>query len=305
MSLDLPDQLREYGDHFRSGLPMVEMEDIFAARTGAASLQVAIATPSWKRVWVLIAGFVATIVVIGGSLGIGVLLKTEPGEPGTAAAPTAGDGDGGGIWALVIAVGALLMVAVVLAVRGRTEIVGTNGGVMQTLERPEVEVSPQPRSPAILIAALLVVAAGAMGWWLGATSNTAAEVPEIVTQFNNGWVDDDPDAVAALYTDDGIYIDTHLEAPALNRVASETGRDAIFRHVRLGLYYADFDELRVDNVMVVDDLIVFEWTASGMSFNTVHEDMTPFETTGVTVFEMENGLIARSFNYYNNAEMYN
>jgi hypothetical protein len=42
-----------------------------------------------------------------------------------------------------------------------------------------------------------------------------------------------------------------------------------------------------------------------MSFNTVHEDMTPFETTGVTVFEMENGLIARSFNYYNNGELFN
>jgi uncharacterized protein (TIGR02246 family) len=306
MSLDLPDQLREYGDHFRSGLPTVEMEDIFTARTAVASLEVATATPPWRRVLVLIAAFVATIVVIGGSLGIGLLLKTEPGEPGTAAAPTAGDGGGGEIWALVIAVGALLLVAVVvLVMQGRTEIVGTNGGVMQTLERQEVEVSPRPRSPSVLIAGLLVVAAGAMGWWLGSTSNTAAEVPEIVLQTNDAWVDGDPDGVAALYTDDGVYTEKPLEAPALSRDESWTGREAIHGHVRLGLQYADFDEMRVDTVMVVNDLIVFEWTASGMSSNTFRESMTPFETSGMTVFEMEDGLIARSFIYYNSGEVFN
>ena len=42
-----------------------------------------------------------------------------------------------------------------------------------------------------------------------------------------------------------------------------------------------------------------------MSSNLFRESMTPFETSGVTVFEMENGLIARSFIYLNSGEVFN
>jgi len=175
---------------------------------------------------------------------------------------------------------------------------------MKTLERPEVEVSPRPRSPAMLavLAALLVLAAGGLGWWIGSSGDDVGNVPEIVDLWNQAWVDGDADALAALYTEDGIYEHANLDIPGAQREIAlmATGTTEIWGHATTSMAAADFDEVTIDELLELDDLIIYLWTGSGV--NGVSKQ---FETSGVSVLEMQDGLIVRSLTFYDAEELFN
>jgi ketosteroid isomerase-like protein len=255
--------------------------------------------PRLRPAWVVAAGFVATIVLVGGAVGIVRLMEGDSAGVGTSPSPVGDTGDGlSGPWALLIAAGVILVLAVVgLVWRNRIETVKEQ--TMQTIEKPEVEVSPRPRSPAILIllAALLVVAAGALGWWIGSSGDDVGDVPEIVEAVNQAWVDGDADAVAALYTEDAVFeqIDVSILGRGGERVV--TGRSGVWAIASSGMS-ADFEELTADYVTVLEDVIIYQWTNSGTVSGT------PFESTGVTILEIEDGLIAESRLYFNGKEIY-
>jgi ketosteroid isomerase-like protein len=297
---DVTEQLTAY---FDATVERVTAEDVLAGSRvrGQNGRLEPTRTPRLRPAWVLAAGFVATVVLVGGAVGVARVLESDSAGVGTAPSPASDTADGlSGPWTLLIAAGAILMLAVVgLVWRNRIEIVKEQ--TMQTLERPEVEVSPRPRSPAnlILLVAVLVLAAGALGWWIGSSGgDDVGDVPQIVEQLNQAWVDGDADGVAALYTEEGIYEDMELELPTSIRGERYIGTSQIVSHARQGMNAADFEEMRVNKVMTLDNLIVYEWTASGISYES------PFEATGVIVLEMEDGLIARSFYYYFSPELF-
>jgi uncharacterized protein (TIGR02246 family) len=252
--------------------------------------------PRFRPAWVVAAGFAATILVVGGAVGIVRLLEGDSAGVGTSPSPVGDTGDGlSGPWALLIAAGVILVLAVVgLVWRNRIETVKEQ--TMQTLEKPEVEVSPRPRSPALLIllAALLILAAGALGWWLGSSGDGVGDVPEIVESWSQAWVDGDAEAMAALYTEDGIYEQINVST-GVGRLRRETGRPAIRQQVPMA---PEFEEMDTDSVAVLEDVIIFQWTATGST------PVVPFETTGVTILEIKDGLIAKSVMYFNPVELY-
>lgn len=297
----MPDVTEPLTAYFDATVERVTAEDVVAG--SAVRVQDGWIDPTrshrLRPAWITTAGFVATIVFIGGAVGIAWLLRDDSTEVGVAPSPVGDAGAGPSTqWGLLIGIGLVLLLAVIsLAVRGRNKIMKEQD--MQTLERPEVEVSPRPRSPVILIAGLLVVAAGALGWWIGSSGDSVStDIPEIVDSFNQALLDGDVDAMAALYAENGIWEEMQLQLPALSRDERYGGSNIAVR-LSMGANAADTEEMIVDNVMVLDNLIVYEWTASGTSRSL------PFETTGVMVFEMDGELIARSFLYYDSAEWFN
>ena len=218
MMRDVIEQLTAY---FDATVERVTAEDVLAGADVRSQngRHAPTRVPRLRPAWVVAAGFVATVVLIGGAIGIARLLERGWGDGG--APPPIGDaGDGlAGPWVLLIAAGVILALAMVgMAWRSRREIVKEQD--MQTIEKPEVEVSPRPRSPAIfiLLAALLILAAGALGWWLGSSGGErAAEVPEIVELFNQALIDGDVEAMTALYTEDGVWEERDLESSPLYR----------------------------------------------------------------------------------------
>lgn len=71
----------------------------------------------------------------------------------------------------------------------------------------------------------LTVAAGAVGWWIESLESDdkvdlAAEMPEVVERYFDAALDGDADAVAALFTDEGIFVGSSA-APGIGRSAPE------------------------------------------------------------------------------------
>lgn len=296
----MPDVTEQLAAYFDATVERVTAEDVLAG--SVARVQNGGLPPTRARrlrpASVLAAGFVATIVVVGGAVGITRLLEGDSAGLGTA--PPVGDSGEGlsGPWGLLIAVAVIVALAVVgLFWRGRNKIVKEQ--TMQTLEKPEVEVSPRPRSPAILVvlAVLLVGAAGVLGWWIGSSDDDVGDVPEIVNLVNEAWVDDDPEALIELYTENAVFEEMSLKNPTYGRV-EYIGRADIRGHLAAGMQATGFEEFTVDTVIVLDNLVITQWTAIGT------QGTEPFEATGVWVFEMKDGLIARSSLYYDHSEVF-
>lgn len=151
-----------------------------------------------------------------------------------------------------------------------------------------------------LIPALLTVLAAVtlIGCTDDSESNVTASQREVVDEWAAAFLDGNPNAVAALFTEDGVY-----EERGPHQVFE--GHPAIQTQLEEGFEYADATEMTADSVIAGDavlgddDVIVVEWTMAGMSAPGSRDpaDKTPFSVEAVTVFEMEDGLIARSVFY--------
>jgi hypothetical protein len=71
--------------------------------------------------------------------------------------------------------------------------------------------------------------------------------------------------------------------------------------------YVDVTGVEIQNVVVGEEVVIVEWTWSGMSSNVSRSasDKTPFSAQEVTVFEIEGDFIARSVSYYDVDEFWN
>ena len=187
---------------------------------------------------------------------------------------------------------------------------------MTTVERrpPTAEGSKLEKARRVnawLIGAVIIlgVALVGLGIWLMVDLGAAgdAESVEIVDQWADAFLDGDPDTVATLFTEDGVY-----EERGPTQVFE--GHSAIRQQLQEGFQYADATEMTPNTVITADsimfgtnDVIVVEWTMRGMSASDdrVSSDKTPFSVEAVTLFEMETGLISRSVFYASWDDLFN
>ena len=154
---------------------------------------------------------------------------------------------------------------------------------------------PSPRRLPRRTAVRLLGAGGlAAGLAAGGRAATAAQddAPEVVGDWIDAWNDNDPDAIAALYADDGIYEDV------------PSGQQASGDEIAgfLADFFAGVSDvaLDLDNAFGGDDWAVAEYT-----FSATNQGLFPgapvgasFSVRTATVFELDDGEIQRSSDYY-------
>ena len=137
------------------------------------------------------------------------------------------------------------------------------------------------------------------GWVCAMTDSDEDTAAQIVHQWAAAFMSGDPAAVASLYSEDGIWEDKATEVVR--------GRANIADHLAIGLSYATYAEMEHQIVVVAHDVVVTDWIWSGTSSTHARasSDQTPFSTRGITVFEIDDNLIARGILYYNYDELFN
>ena len=206
---DLGTQLRSY---FDENVERVTPEDVLAGR------HVGDLMPEPRFRWrasprfAIGLGFAVTVLVIGGSLGLGLVLR-QPGDVPSSGRMTFGIGEGTpestgwGLVGIAAILAAIALVFIVLAMRNtRTSSrrKREEKTMATTLETPEVDhkLEEAHRANRWLIAAVvvLVMAVVALGAWVvnDLTSTTATEVPTEIASMLEGytgaWDDYDGDA---------------------------------------------------------------------------------------------------------------
>ena len=157
--------------------------------------------------------------------------------------------------------------------------------------------------------AILGVALIGLGIWVAVelAADGNAESVEIVDQWAEAFLQGDPDSVAALFTEDGIY-----EERGPTQIFE--GHPAIRQQLHEAFRYGDATEMTPNSVITADtilrgnsDVLVVEWTMSGMSASDNRDpaDKTPFSVEAVTLFEVEDGLISRSVFYAPWSDLFN
>lgn len=160
---------------------------------------------------------------------------------------------------------------------------------------PATPAEPESRSSTWLVTGLVVVLlmvmAGAVGWWLGSDDGDTVGSVDVVDQWIDGWISGDEDAVAALYADDAT-----LERGDSDRVLR--GRTGIAFAVRSASDFTDFTEIEPETVIVGDGVVVVHATWKGVSLRG-----EPVNAPVVSIFEIEDDLIARQVDYFDPDEL--
>ena len=206
---DLNTQLRDY---FDANVERVAADDVFAGRHVVD--QIAEPQPRWRSSprFAVGFGFAVTVFIVGGSLGLGLVLR-RPGDDAGTGIDSFGVGAGtteSTGWGLAGAAAVLGVVAVafmLLALRSARRSSGTRekeNAMSTTLDTPSVDhkLEEAHRTNRWLIAAVVVLAIAlvALGAWVvtDLTATSATEVPEEIAEMLEGyraaWADYDGEA---------------------------------------------------------------------------------------------------------------
>lgn len=206
---DLNTQLRDY---FDANVERVTADDVLAGRRVVA--QPADPQPRWRTSprWAVGFGFAVTAFVVGGSLGLGLVLR-QPGDDAGSGLASFGIGagtpesTGWGLLGIAAVLAVVASIFMVLALRNARRGSGTRekeNAMSTTLDTPPVDhkLEEAHRANRWLIAAVVVLAIAviALGAWvvtdLTATSATEvpAEIAEMLEGYRGAWNDYDGEA---------------------------------------------------------------------------------------------------------------
>lgn len=222
----MPDVGSQLAEYFEAAVERIDAEDVMAHVTVAEQLTRRTPPRRLRPTWAAAVGFAGVLVLVGGTLLAGWLLHDPSGvQPQPLGTPAAETGGGWDWWPLVIA-GAAAVIGIVVLVSRRLRR-ATKEVEMQTLDEKQREAAGaqtprRSRRAWIVGLAIVVVVAAAIGAWAVIDANQT-DGPEIATNFADvediAWMTADGDALAALFTEDGVYVtDTGVEYK---------GRDAI------------------------------------------------------------------------------
>lgn len=251
---DVSEQLADY---FDATVERITAEDVLAGREVASpTLQLQPnSTQRLRPVWALAVAFVTTIVVIGGSVGIGSLLRAElipmGAGSGTAVPPTGSGTEAAWPWILVSGLALVLLAAVVVVVaKRRMSKVRTNRGMTMTMttEQPAVDERVQRIQTTNRVLVVAVVVLAVLGIGLGGWAIYQATTTEpAVTVDNAGTV---PDDVASLIDDWW--------------AANDRGDGSVVELYRIGGYHM-FGGKRIAREDIADHLAQPGWTSEWIS----------------------------------------
>jgi steroid delta-isomerase-like uncharacterized protein len=145
------------------------------------------------------------------------------------------------------------------------------------------------RTAVAVFAAVLMIILGRSATAQPATpAASPVAVPALFQAWLNAYIDEDPDAFAALYTPDGIYEDV----PSGQAVQ---GREAIAALAADFMLYQDNYAFAPSAFFQGDDWAVLEVNSSATDAET---GQPIFGVRIATVFELDDGQIRRSSDYY-------
>jgi uncharacterized protein (TIGR02246 family) len=121
------------------------------------------------------------------------------------------------------------------------------------------------------------------------TDPVRVETDRIVQAWIDGFIASDPDAIAALYAEDGTYADVGFPFEI-------DGRTGIFTMVANHLMTTIYTAVDPINVTYTDTGAIVEWLWAG-----TYKD-EPFSMNPSTTFEIEDGLITRSTDSYDRSD---
>lgn len=300
---DISDQLANY---FDATVERLTVEDLQAASEVDMQARpvIEMRRPRLRPAWALLVAFVTTISVVGGSLGIGLMLRRDPTPVGASGDPSVGRqfaeaaDTGGEGWVFVVgAVLLILLVGGLMAARGRTKKLGTNGGetMTTTLERPTptdrgVEKLMKTNRTLTFMAIVLAVLAVGFGSWAVYQATTGDETPAVeevatsVAPTMSAELAAVPDNwVAALERRDGSIVDLYA-----------VGGFHSFNDKR---YYGDEIENHLtaspelNHEWVTEPILLFSDEADGRFTiaRTMRNSTPTFSATSALVFEIVTG----------------
>lgn len=130
---------------------------------------------------------------------------------------------------------------------------------------------------------------------------TPTAVPPIVAHWAAAWETGDGAAMAALFTEDGLYEDLAFEGYSKGR--EQTGQ-------WVAITVDTLTEIRAEitGAQEAGDRIGFEWVFSGRQTGPLFPDIAPsgreFRVRATTTFVMDGDLIRRDSDYYNLATVF-
>ena len=166
-----------------------------------------------RPAWAAATAFVATLVVLGGSLALGSAMRQPGRDVGSAWVTRAGRNAAGvtGWWLLIPAIALMVAVAAALIVRNHQGRTGKDRGMATTIETApaeRVEIPEHNNRWLVVTVILLAVALVALGAWVlfdQASEPATAATDEINTLYDdylNSWMEGDRAAFFAVTTED-------------------------------------------------------------------------------------------------------
>lgn len=208
---DVETQLREY---FDAAVERVTVDDVFARQQVAAQGAAKRRRPALRPAWAGVVAFVATLVVLGGSLGLGVAVREPELDAGYTLVP---EGTAEGVastsayWLLIPALAVAMAAVVALIVRNRQVSTRKERAMATTIETtPAEQLKTAERNNRWLVVTVVVLAVAlvALGAWVvyDLASEPATDIPdEVSTLFDDytaAWNAHDRDAFLAQTTED-------------------------------------------------------------------------------------------------------
>jgi len=144
----------------------------------------------------------------------------------------------------------------------------------------------------VLVASLaLLLVAGC-----GATDDGLSDdMTEVLDSYEAVAIEGNAQAFVELFTEDGVQVDPHGSWPAATTLEA---------HMIDGFEWVDFESMERESVLVdTEGVLNVEWLATGMT-GPPETGKEPFSTGMTAVFDVDNGLIAKSVLDWDTTELY-
>ncbi|MEA2024157.1 MAG: nuclear transport factor 2 family protein [Actinomycetota bacterium] len=145
----------------------------------------------------------------------------------------------------------------------------------------------------VSLALLLVVGCSATD----ATEDGALpdDMEKLLDIYEDAVIEGDEQAFVDLFTEDGVQVDPH---------GSWSAAVTLEAHVSDGFVYVDFESMERKSALVdTEGALSVEWLVTGMT-GPEGTEKEPFSTPITAVFDVEEGLIAKSVTDWNTSELY-